>query len=151
MINYDAREDRFKQIYTSLRIENKSTESAVSSYRALFYHYYQFLLSWDILIQGYKSFQGETYFTVEEIFDMTYTDAWLFYSFHVENFEDKLATFIITNNITSANASESYLLFYISLQDAEFQATLEGVPSPLLADMFYPIIQENTEAWLEDA
>jgi hypothetical protein len=151
MINYDAREDRFKQIYTSLRIENKSTESAVSSYRALFYHYYQSLLSWDILIQGYKSFQGETYFTVEEIFDMTYTDAWLFYSFHVENFEDKLATFIITNNITSANASESYLLFYISLQDAEFQATLEGVPSPLLADMFYPIIQENTEAWLEDA
>jgi hypothetical protein len=118
----------------------------------LIYYYYDVLGNWDSMNEGYTTnFQRFGSFTVEDYIESACSEIWLFYNFPVDDFIKKLAAYLIKSSFTNLSTHDYVILFYISLQEPEFKESLEGVPLPLLHDIFNPIIKNNINIWISQS
>jgi hypothetical protein len=114
----------------------------------------------NVLNRGYAAYSRkvETELPAEFFADLS-DNVWLFYNFPVENFEEKLAHFIIMlsdENEDEVDGDYLYLedyvlLFYASLQEGDLKATLEVMPLTMLHDMYdSSVAYANVKAWIEE-
>jgi hypothetical protein len=148
MIDYEERMNLFKDIYVVLSPEDRFAEDILSRDSPQAYQFYSFLSWRDVMNQGYNSFFKQYRNVTPADLSSDATKAvWLFHEYPVENFITKLATFIIKNYDKSLFVSDYPFLFYISLQDVEFQKTLKGLPLPLIREALNPVVEENFSSW----
>jgi hypothetical protein len=106
--------------------------------------YKQIVFVCEALVYGFKELQdlyfGESFFTSRQAF-------WLLCHVPFTDFTSQFKSFIIEKNDPTLSREDYVLLFYISLQSAEIQKSIEGLPLDLVYDMFMPIAEKHLDDW----
>jgi hypothetical protein len=117
--------ETFNNVYASLHPNDQlSDDITPTDLSALFYYYYGMISAWDVLNQGYADFNYKYGITSEDLFESTITSFWLFHGFPVENFTEKLATFIISNYTVGLSVEDYSVLFYVFFTGFRVQGKL---------------------------
>jgi hypothetical protein len=77
----------------------------------------------------------------------SYRFLWLFVSSNIRFDYEKFMTFVISINDSTLQIAEYILFFYISQQNEELRKITDGLPLPMLHDMFEPIALTEFGKW----
>jgi hypothetical protein len=106
--------------------------------------YQSVMFQCELLLDGYEGFSE---LGIGDIFLEGVKIYWLLCHTPFTHFPSQFKSFIIERFDSSLNELDYVLLFYISLQSEGIQNTTQGLPLPMLYDMFMPVADANFEEW----